>query len=261
MGFVQPVPPQQPLPVAAQELQELKRLVEEQRLAMEGTRKELAEVSAKSQADVKRKMVGVPPVCKAELLNVRELDSKAQWVFTSLLVLSLLLWRTEVPAHEYVSRFRDKEKFTDAMLDELAPVTDADAVDNEAWCWESMDDTEIERMRAFVTAVWTFTVTSLLAYRGKRGLEAKSQPWPDDEEHEMPARSRGCTGAAEEDVVAKRLVAMNAKFKMDGDRRLYTAKPGGRAHRRVKRAGDGLHGVQKCGEGRETPLVSRVPRV
>ena len=118
------------------------------------------------------------------------------------------MWRTEVLAHEYVSRFRDKEKFTNAMLDELARVTDADAVENEGWCLELMDDTEIERMRAFVNAVWTFTVTSLSAYWGKRGLEAKSQLGPDDEETEMLAQSQGCTGVLEEDVVAKRLVAI-----------------------------------------------------
>ena len=170
---------------------------------MEGMREELAEVNTKSEVDATRKMAGVPPSGKAELLKVRELDSKPQWVFASLLALSSLWWRTDVPAHEYVSRFRDKEKFADAMLDKLALVTDADAVDNEAWCLESMDDPEIERMRAFVNAVWTFTATSLSAYRGKCRLEAKSQPRPDDEEHEMPARSQGCTGVAEEDLVAK----------------------------------------------------------
>ena len=37
---------------------------------MEGLRKELAEVSAKSQAAVKRNMAGVPPLCKAELLKI-----------------------------------------------------------------------------------------------------------------------------------------------------------------------------------------------
>ena len=60
-------------------MQELKKLVEDQRLAMEGMRKELAEVSAKAQAAVKRKMAGVPPLCKPELLKVRDLDSKPQW--------------------------------------------------------------------------------------------------------------------------------------------------------------------------------------
>ena len=111
------------------------------------------------------------------------------------------------------------------MLDELAPVVDADAVGNEAWCRESMDDTEIERMRAFVNAVWTFSVAGLSAYQGN-GLEAKSQPGPDEEEHEMPVRSHGYTGAAEEDVGAKRLPAMKANFRIDGDRRFYTAKLG-----------------------------------
>ena len=42
--------------------------------------------------------------------------------YASLLALSTLLWRKEVPAHEYVSRFRDKDKFTDVTLDDLAPL-------------------------------------------------------------------------------------------------------------------------------------------
>ena len=93
-------------------------------MAVEGLRKELAVVSAKSQAAAKRKMVGVPPFCKSELLEIRELDAKPHWVYASLLALSTLLWRREVPAHEYVSHFRDKEKFTDVTLDDLARVMD-----------------------------------------------------------------------------------------------------------------------------------------
>ena len=50
--------------------------MEDQCMAMEGLRKELAEVSAKSQAAAKMKMAGVPPLSKAELLKVRELDAK-----------------------------------------------------------------------------------------------------------------------------------------------------------------------------------------
>ena len=38
-------------------------------------------------------------------------------------------------------------------------------------------------------------------------------------------------------------------------------KAGGRAYRRVEHAGEGVRGVLKYGEGRETPLVSRVPWV
>ena len=150
LGFVQAAQPPQPPPVAAQELQDLKKLVEDQRMATEGLRKELAEVSAKSQAAAKRKIAGVPPLCKAELLKVRDLDSKPQWVFASLLALSTLLWRREVPAHEYVSRFRDKEIFTDTALDEVAPVLDSDALDNEVCCLEPTDDAEIDRLRAFI---------------------------------------------------------------------------------------------------------------
>ena len=40
-------------------------------MATEGLRKELAEVSAKSQAAAKRKMAGVPLLSKVELLKVR----------------------------------------------------------------------------------------------------------------------------------------------------------------------------------------------
>ena len=56
VGFVKSAPPQSATP----ELQELKKLVEDQRMAMEGPRKELAEVSAKSQDAAKRKMAGCP---------------------------------------------------------------------------------------------------------------------------------------------------------------------------------------------------------
>ena len=68
--------------------------------------------------------------------------------------------------------------------------------------------------------MWTFTVTSLSAYRGKHGLDPKAhagQRDPDDGEAGLPARSQGCTGAAEEEVVARRPVAMKAKFRVDGD--------------------------------------------
>ena len=98
-------------------------------------------------------MAGVPPLCRAELLKVRELDTKTQWVYASLLALSTLLWHTEVPAQEYVSRFRDEEKFTDIRLDDLAPVMDSDAADTEVWCLESMNDEEVDRLRAFFLAV------------------------------------------------------------------------------------------------------------
>ena len=227
--------------------------MEDQRMAMEGLRKELAEA--------KRKMARVPPLSKAELLKVRELDAKAQWVYASLLALSTLLWHREVPSHEYVSRFRDKEKFTDVTLDDLAPVMDSDAPDTEVWCLESMDDDEIDRLKAFVLAVWTFTVTSLSAYRGKWGLDPKGavdQREMKDDEPSLPARSKGCTAAAEEEVVARRLAAMKAKFKVEGDRRLYTTKPGAEpmdvtcapvmACRACKNAGRGVkhHWFHQC---------------
>ena len=142
-------------------------------MAMEGLHKELVEVSAKSQAAAKRKMAGLPPLCKAEPLKVCELDAKPQRVCASLLALSTLLWRREVSAHKYASHFRNKEKFTDVALDDLAPIMDSDAADTEVWCLESMNDEENDRLRAFVLAVWTFTVTFLFAYRSKRGLDPK----------------------------------------------------------------------------------------
>ena len=66
----------------------------------------------------------MPPLIKAELLKVRELHAKPQRVYGSLPAVSTRLWRTELLAHEYVSRFRDKDKFTDVTLDDLAPVMD-----------------------------------------------------------------------------------------------------------------------------------------
>ena len=161
-------------------------------MAIEGLRKEVAEVSAKSQAAAKRKMAGVPPLCKFELLKIRELAAKPQRVYASLLALSTLLWRREVPAHEYVSRFRDKEKFTDATLDDLAPVMDSDAADTEVWCPQSMNDEEIHRLRTFVLVVWRFTVTFLSAYRGKRGLDPKGRPIHRRRKKRTPDCPRDC---------------------------------------------------------------------
>ena len=185
----------------------------------------MAEVTAKSQAAAKRKMAGVPPFEQGRAVEGPGVGRQAP----SLLALSTLLWRREVPAHMYVSRFRDKEKFTDVTLDDLPPAMDSDAADTEVWCLESMNDDELDRLKAFVLAVWTFTVTSLPAYRGKRGLDPKravDQREAEDDEPSVPARSQGCTGAAEEEVVARRRAAMKAKFKVEGDRRLYTTKPG-----------------------------------
>ena len=129
-----------------------------------------------------------------------------------------------------MSRFRDNEKFTDVTLDDVAPVMDSDAANTEVWCLESIHDEEIDRLRAVVLAVWTFTVTSLSVYHGKRGLDPKGaadQREPEEEVREaededcgMPARSQGCTVAGEEELVAGRLVAMNTKFGIEGDRNL-----------------------------------------
>ena len=58
------------------------------------------------------------------------LDAKPQWVYASLLALSTLLWRREVPARAYTSRFWDKKKFTDVTLDEWAPFQDSDAAED-----------------------------------------------------------------------------------------------------------------------------------
>ena len=142
-------------------------------MVLEGLCKKVAEVSAKSQAAAKRKMVGVPPSCKAKLPKILELDAKPQWVYASLLALSTLLWRREVPVHECMSRFWDKEKFTDVTVDDLACVMNSDAANTEVWCLDSMNDEEIDRRKAFVVAVWTFTVTSLSAYRGETVLTPK----------------------------------------------------------------------------------------
>ena len=236
-------------------------MFEGQAVVMEGLRKQLEAVSAKAEAESKRKMAKVPPLCKAEVVKVRELDSKPRWVFASLLALSTLLWRRELPQHEYVSKYKDKEKFTDATLDELAPVVDVDFADTEVWRLESMDDDEITRLRGFVQAVWTFTVTSLSPYRGKKGLD----PRPVDEgsdaaedASDVPVLSAGCTGAADEEVVGRRLQAMKGNFRVEGGRRLYTAKPGAEpmdvtnapvtACRACKNAGRGVkrHWFHEC---------------
>ena len=102
-------------------------------------------------------------------------------------------------------------------------------MDTKVRCLESMNDDESDRLNAFVLAVWTFTVTSLSLHRGRRGLDPKGaadQREAEDDKPSLPARSQGCTGAAEEEVVARRLAAMKAKFRIEGDRRLCTTKPG-----------------------------------
>ena len=97
LGFVKmATPPQQPQAMSP-ELLEVKQLVEGQAVVMEGLRKQLEAVSAKAKAESKRKRAKVLPLCKAEVVKVRQLDSKPQWVFASLLALSTLLWRREVP--------------------------------------------------------------------------------------------------------------------------------------------------------------------
>ena len=217
-------------------------------MAMEGLRKELAEVSAKSQAAAKRKMAGVPPLSKAEVLKVRELDAKPQWVYASLLALSTLLWRGEVPAHEYVSRFRDKEKFTNVTLDDLAPLTDSDAAHTEVWCLDWIDDDEIERLKAFIVAVWTFTVTSLSRYRGKRGLDPKGTLSADEIAGLYRCSRRRGSGApagCHEREVQGRGRPQDVHDKAwDGTNGCDMRTSGS------------MQGSQKCGERCETPLVS-----
>ena len=66
LASVKTSPPPTPVP----ELQELNKMVKDQRMAMERPRRELAEVSAKSLTAAKRKMVGVPALSKADSLKV-----------------------------------------------------------------------------------------------------------------------------------------------------------------------------------------------
>ena len=124
-----------------------------------------------------------------------------------------------------------------------------------------MDDDEITRLRGFVQAVWTFTVTSLSAYRRKKGLDPRpvDEGWDAAEDaSDVPVLSAGCTGAADEEVVGRRLQAMKGKFRVEGGRRLYTAKPGAEpmdvtnapvtACRACKNAGRGVkrHWFHEC---------------
>ena len=72
-------------------------------------------------------------------------------------------------------------------------------------------------------------MTSVSTYRGKRSLDPKGavdEREAEDDEPSLPARSQSCTGAAEAEAVARRLVAMTAKLRVEGDHRLYTRKPG-----------------------------------
>ena len=140
-------------------------------------------------------------------------------------------------------------------------MVDADSADTEVWQLESMDDDEITRLRGFVQAVWTFTVTSLSAYRGKKGLDPRpvdERPDAAEDASDVPVLSAGCTGAVDEEVVGRRLQAMKGKFRVEGGRRLYTAKPGAEpmdvtnapvtAYRACKNAGRGVkrHWFHEC---------------
>ena len=72
-------------------------------------------------------------------------------------------------------------------------------------------------------------MTSLSAYRGKKGLDPGPVGEGSDaaeDASDVPVLSAGCTGAADEEVVGRRLQAMKGKFRVEGGRRLYTAKPG-----------------------------------
>ena len=80
-----------------------------------------------------------------------------------------------MPAHEYVSRFRDKDNITDVTLDDPAPVLDSDGTDTEAWCLEFMNDDENGTLKAFVLAVWTFAVTSSPRTEVKGALTPKGR--------------------------------------------------------------------------------------
>ena len=126
-----------------------------------------------------------------------------------------------------------------------------------------MNDEEINRLRAFVLAVWTFTVTSLSAYDVKRGLDRKEgdDQWQaEDEDPGLPARSQGCTGAAEEGVVARRQVAMKSMFKIKRDDTLYTTKLGAELMDITCAPVTACRACKNAGRG-EAPLVSRVPRI
>ena len=52
---------------------------------------------------------------------------------------------------------------------------DSDAANTEVWCLESMDDAEIDRLKAFVLAVWTFTVSPRQRIKVKRVLTPKGR--------------------------------------------------------------------------------------
>ena len=62
--------------IVAPELQDWKKLQEDQHMAMEGSSKEWAKASAKSQAAARRKMAGVPRLCKLDLPKIRLLGAK-----------------------------------------------------------------------------------------------------------------------------------------------------------------------------------------
>ena len=113
-------------------------------------------------------------------------------------------------------------------LDDLAPVMDSDTADTEVRCLESMNNEEIDRLKALVLAFWMFTVTSLSAYPGKRGPGARGaadQRKAQDDKPSLSPTSQGCTVDAEDEEVAPKLVALKINFRIEGDCTPYTMKP------------------------------------
>ena len=67
------------------------------------------------------------------------------------LIHAAMAQRSAVP--EVRLALRDKDKFIDVTLVDVALVMDFDAADTEVWCLEYMNDNEIDRLKAFA---WRF---------------------------------------------------------------------------------------------------------
>ena len=85
-------PAPQPRPgQPSKELEELCNMVLDQVAMVSSVQKELAGVSAKAEAESKRKLVGIPPLCKAKVDRIRDLENKPHGVFSVPLALPALV--------------------------------------------------------------------------------------------------------------------------------------------------------------------------
>ena len=108
-----------------------------------------------------------------------------------------------------MSKYKDKEKLTNAMLGEIVPIADADLLAKEPCSLNSMDDVELGRVKGCVHTVWTFTVSNPAPYHGKHGKGKKTDSGSASSfggDDDLPVCVKGAIGSAKADVMKRRLI-------------------------------------------------------